>query len=97
MRQVVHAILVTVFLIAQVQSASAQEDLQKRIFPNLAKAAQEFLTNLGALESFVLIKADEKEGVKIRIYNAVVGGQDLKMMVATDPAGKISGFQLSPG
>lgn len=31
MQLIVHAILVTFFLIAQVQSASAQEDLQKRI------------------------------------------------------------------
>jgi hypothetical protein len=72
-------------------------EMQARIFPDLAKMAQQFLSGLGKLESFTLVRLDEKDGNKIRLYKATMGGQDLNMYVATDKNGKIAGFSLTPG
>jgi D-alanyl-D-alanine carboxypeptidase len=72
-------------------------EMQAKLFPDLIKGAQQFLTELGPLESFTLMKIDEKDGNQIRIYKATFGAQSLAMTVVTDKAGKISGLLLSPG
>jgi D-alanyl-D-alanine carboxypeptidase len=73
------------------------EEMQAQIFPDRIKGAQGFLTSLGQLGSFELIKVEEKDGNKIRVYRAKYTSQDVNVIVATDKNGKIAGFALAPG
>ncbi|MFI5387243.1 MAG: hypothetical protein ACHQ50_14120, partial [Fimbriimonadales bacterium] len=69
-------------------------EMQARLFPSFVEQVHQLLSGHGSIESFVLVKLAFKEGIERREYHAVLGGQGLKIMVATNAAGKISGFSL---
>jgi D-alanyl-D-alanine carboxypeptidase len=92
-----HKALLADFANGTVKKEIFTEEMQSRIFPDLAASAKGFLTQLGPVKSFVLIKTEEKSGVKIRVYRVSYAAQDLNLLVATTKEGKITGFSLTPG
>ncbi|HWA84562.1 MAG TPA: serine hydrolase, partial [Fimbriimonadaceae bacterium] len=71
------------------------EEMQARLFPVFVADVHDLLARLGRIESFDLVRLEEKEGKRLRVYRASVGGQGVTMSVVTDKEGKISGFSIN--
>ncbi|HTQ08818.1 MAG TPA: serine hydrolase domain-containing protein, partial [Fimbriimonadaceae bacterium] len=87
-------------LLESFAAGNANEDLftsemKARLFPGFARQLRQDLGALGPVESFTLVKIESKQGLEQRHYHAVMGGQDLDMVVVTNSAGTIAAFSLT--
>ncbi|HVT12890.1 MAG TPA: serine hydrolase [Fimbriimonadaceae bacterium] len=71
------------------------EEMQARLFPAFVDQVHDLLSRLGSIESFSLVRLEDKDGLQIRSYRASIGGQGVTMSVVTNKEGKISGFSIN--
>ena len=77
--------------------AKLTPEMDKRISPEMEKSVKEMLGSLGPISLFELVSEQVKDGGKIRSYSVKIGDTMLKMSLAVDGAGKITGLNLMPG
>jgi D-alanyl-D-alanine carboxypeptidase len=72
-------------------------EAQKAIFPDKAKEAQQFLTKLGPLKSFMYLRQKMEGPNRVIQYRATFGDTQLLMIYVVDKDGKIAGAGVQPG
>ena len=88
--------IVAGLLAGKLDASVFTEETRKDGFPAKVQEVGNRIAPLGALKSFALVKREEKDGLSVCRYRAVLGETRLRMTFALAPDGKIAGVMIVP-